>query len=107
MSIKESAIKLIEIVNEICEEQNLDIQEIIDKKDYEFDGIWEEAGRRFDDINKQINDSCSCEKCKKYETNIKEIELLYNLKKKNLNGKRTLIQDGVIIGMDMALTMLQ
>ena len=107
MSIKESAIKLIEIVNEICEEQNLDIQEIIDKKDYEFDGIWEEAGRRFDDINKHINDDCSCEKCKKYETNIKEIELLYNLKKKNLNGKRTLIQDGVIIGLEMALTLIK
>ena len=106
MSITESVIELIEMVNKICQEQGLDIKEIIDKKD-EFYEVFKEAGRRFDDINKQIDDSCSCKKCKKYETNIKEIELLYNLKKKNLNGKRTLIQDGVIIGMDMALTMLK
>ena len=96
MSIKESAIKLIEIVNEICEEQNLDIQEIIDKKDYEFDGIWEEAGRRFDGINKQ-----------KHETNIKDIEVLCNRKKADWEGKGNLIQDSVIIGLDMALTMLK
>lgn len=107
MSIKESAIKLIEIVNEICEEQNLDIQEIIDKKDYEFDGIWEEAGRRFDGINKKINDSCSCKKCKKHETNIKDIEVLCNRKKADWEGKGNLIQDSVIIGLDMALTMLK
>lgn len=107
MSITESAIKLIEIVNEICEEQNLDIQEIIDKKDYEFDGVWEEAGRRFDDINKHIDDSCSCRKCKKHESNIKDIELLFNRKKKDWDGKGDLMRDGVVIGLDMALTMLR
>ncbi|MFR8871867.1 MAG: hypothetical protein ACLVIH_17945 [Paraclostridium sordellii] len=106
MSIKESAIKLIEIVNEICEEQKLDIKEIIDKKD-EFYEVFKEAGRRFDDINKQIDDSCSCKKCKKHETNIKDVEVLCNRKKADWEGKGNLIKDGVVIGLEMALTMLR
>ncbi|WP_270505564.1 hypothetical protein [Paraclostridium sordellii] len=107
MSITENAIELIGIVNEICEEKNLDIKEIIEKKDYEFYEIWKEAGRRFDDIKQYIENDCSCKRCKKHEANIKEIELLYNLKKKHWDGKTTLIQNGIIIGMDMALTMLR
>lgn len=106
MSITESAIDLIVIVNEICEEKGLDIKEIIDNK-AEFDEIWKEAGRRFDENKNQIYDLYFCEKCKKHEANIKEIELLYNLKKKHWDGKTTLIQNGIIIGMDMALTMLR
>lgn len=38
MSITESAIELIVIVNEICEEKCLDIKEIVDNK-VEFDDI--------------------------------------------------------------------
>ena len=106
MSITESVIELIEMVNKICQEQGLDIKEIIDKKD-EFYEVFKEAGRRFDDINKQINDSCSCKKCKKHETNIKDIEVLCNRKKADWEGKGNLIQDSVIIGLDMAIAMLK
>lgn len=106
MSITESVIELIEMVNKICQEQGLDIKEIIDKKD-EFYEVFKEAGRRFDDINKQINDSCSCKKCKKHETNIKDIEVLCNRKKADWEGKGNLIKDGVVTGLEMALTMLR
>lgn len=107
MSITESAIELIGIVNEICQEKDLDIKEIIENKDYEFYEIWKEAGRIFDDIKKPIDDDCSCKKCKKHEANIKDIELLFNRKKKDWDGKGNLIKDGVVIGLDMALTMLR
>lgn len=107
MSITESAIELIEIVNKICQEQDLDIQEIIDKKDYEFDEIWKEAGRRFDYINKNVENDCSCKKCKKHEANIKDIEVLYNRKKADWEGKGNLIKDGVVMGLDLALTMMK
>ena len=90
MSITESVIELIEMVNKICQEQGLDIKEIIDKKD-EFYEVFKEAGRRFDDINKQIDDSCSCKKCKKHETNIKDVEVLCNRKKTDWEGKGNLI----------------
>lgn len=106
MSITESVIEFIEMVNKICQEQGLDIKEIIDKKD-EFYEVFKEAGRRFDDINKQIDDSCSCKKCKKHETNIKDVEVLCNRKKADWEGKGNLIKDGVVIGLEMALTMLR
>ncbi|CEQ00311.1 hypothetical protein [Paraclostridium sordellii] len=106
MSITESVIEFIEMVNRICQEQGLDIKEIIDKKD-EFYEVFKEAGRRFDDINKQIDDSCSCKKCKKHETNIKDVEVLCNRKKADWEGKGNLIKDGVVIGLEMALTMLK
>lgn len=106
MSITESVIELIEMVNRICQEQGLDIKEIIDKKD-EFYEVFKEAGRRFDGINKHIDDSCSCKKCKKHETNIKDIEVLCNRKKADWEGKGNLIKDGVVIGLEMALTMLR
>ncbi|CEQ02042.1 Uncharacterised protein [[Clostridium] sordellii] len=106
MSITESVIEFIEMVNRICQEQGLDIKEIIDKKD-EFYEVFKEAGRRFDDINKQIDDSCSCKKCKKHETNIKDVEVLCNRKKADWEGKGNLIKDGVVIGLEMALTMLR
>ena len=102
MSITESVIEFIEMVNRICQEQGLDIKEIIDKKD-EFYEVFKEAGRRFDDINKQIDDSCSCKKCKKHETNIKDVEVLCNRKKADWEGKGNLI----VIGLEMALTMLR
>ncbi|GAA0865951.1 hypothetical protein [Paraclostridium tenue] len=105
MSITESAIELIGIVNEICQEKDLDIKEIIENKDYEFYEIWKEAGRRFDDIKQPIDDDCK--KCKRYETNIKDLELLLDRKKKDWDGKGNLVQDAVIIGLDMALTMLR
>lgn len=107
MSITESAIELIRIVNEICQEKDLDIKEIIENKDYEFYEIWKEAGRRFDDIKQPIDDDCSCKKCKKNEANIKDLELLLDRKKKDWDGKGNLVQDAVIIGLDMALTMMK
>lgn len=107
MSIKRDAMKIVKIANEICKERNLDIKQLIEENSEEFNNIWEEAVAKVEKRKVKTREVKSCNRCKKTESNIDDIEVLLKQKKTTWEGKRDLMQQGVIIGLEMALTMLK
>lgn len=107
MSIKRDAMKIVKAANEICKERNLDIKQLIEEDSEEFNSIWEEAVSKVEKRKIKTVEVKSCNRCKKTESNIEDIEVLLKQKKTTWEGKRDLMQQGVIIGLEMALTMLK
>lgn len=107
MSIKRDAMKIVKAANEICKERNLDIKQLIEEDSEEFNNIWEEAVAKIEKRKVKTREVKSCNRCKKTESNIADIEVLLKQKKADWEGKGNLMKDGVIIGLEMALTMLK
>ncbi|MDU1456380.1 MAG: hypothetical protein E6912_16455 [Paeniclostridium sordellii] len=104
-SIKGNVIEIVKIANKICEERGLNIKNMLDTNDPGIYTIFNEAVTKFEKENEEELEECH--RCKKHETNIKDIEVLCNRKKADWEGKGNLIKDGVVTGLEMALTMLR
>lgn len=104
MNIKEEARILAGIVKKLCEERNIDIQNIINKGNKEFNEIWIEAIEMF---KQRMGYEKECRECKKTKSNIREMELVAESRRAELEGEVDLIKDGVVIGLDMALAMIK
>ncbi|MEG2787367.1 MAG: hypothetical protein RR942_06045 [Romboutsia sp.] len=107
MSIKRDAMKIVKAANEICKERNLDIKKIIEEDDEEFNNIWTEAVEKVEKRKIKTREVKGCNRCKRTEANITDIEVLLKQKKYDWEGKGDLMKEGVIIGLEMALTMLK
>ncbi|WP_195948128.1 hypothetical protein [Paraclostridium bifermentans] len=104
MNIKEEAKVLAGIVRDLCKERNLKIEHGTNKGNEEFNEIWIEAVEIF---KIKMGYERECKECKRTKSNIKEIELLADRKRKDWEDKGNLMKDGVVIGLDMALTMMK
>ncbi|MBS6509681.1 MAG: hypothetical protein KH369_15880 [Paraclostridium bifermentans] len=104
MNIKDEAKVLAGIVRDLCKERNLHIEHGTSKGNEQFNEIWIEAVEIF---KIKMGYDRECKECKKTKSNIEDIELLADRKRKDWEGKGNLIKDGVVIGLDMALTMMK
>ncbi|GIM32945.1 hypothetical protein [Paraclostridium bifermentans] len=104
MDIKKEAMVLAGIVKDLCKERNLEIENIINKGNEEFNSIWIAAVEIF---KMKMGYEKECKECKKSKNNIEDLELLAKRKKTDWEGKVDLMQEGVVIGLDMALTMMK
>ncbi|MDU3775723.1 MAG: hypothetical protein E7G47_10925 [Clostridium perfringens] len=104
MDIKKEAMVLAGIVKDLCKERNLEIENIINKGNEEFNSIWIAAVEIF---KIKMGYDRECKECKKAKSNIEDIELLADRKRKDWEGKGNLMKDGVVIGLDMVLTMIK
>lgn len=104
MNIKDEAKVLAGIVRDLCKERNLQIEHGISKGNEQFNEIWIEAVEIF---KIKMGYEKECKEFKKVKSNIEDLELLAKRKKSDWEGKGNLMQDGVVIGLDMALTMMK
>lgn len=104
MNIKEEAKVLAGIVRDLCKERDLHIEHGTSKGNEQFNEVWIEAVEIF---KIKMGYDRECKECKKNEANIKDVEVLFNRKKADWEGKGNLMKDGVVIGLDMALTMMK
>lgn len=104
MNIKDEAKVLAGIVRDLCKERDLHIEHGTSKGNEQFNEIWIEAVEIF---KIKMGYDRECKECKKAKSNIEDIELLADRKRKDWEGKGNLMKDGVVIGLDMALTMMK
>lgn len=104
MNIKDEAKVLAGIVRDLCKERNLQIEHGTSKGNEQFNEIWIEAVEIF---KAKMGYEKECKECKKVKSNIEDLELLAKRKKSDWEGKGNLMQDGVVIGLDMALTIMK
>lgn len=104
MNIKDEAKVLAGIVRDLCKERDLHIEHGTIKENEQFNEIWVEAVEIF---KIKMGYDRECKECKKTKRNIEDIELLAKRKKTDWEGKGNLMKDGVVIGLDMALTMMK
>lgn len=104
-SIKGNVIEIVKIANKICEERGLNIKNMLDTNDPGIYTIFNEAVTKFEKENEEELEECH--RCKKHESNIKDIEVLYKMKKTDWEGEGSLFADGVVTGLEMALIMLR
>lgn len=104
MDIKKEAKVLAGIVRALCKERDLHIEHGTSKGNEQFNEIWIEAVEIF---KIKMGYDRECKECKRTKSNIDDIELLADRKRKDWEGKGNLMKDGVVIGLDMALAMMK
>lgn len=105
-SIKGNVIEIVKIANEICEERGLNIKDMLDTNDPNINTIFNEAVVKFEKENEE-DEFGECTRCKAYEKKINDIEMFTEKKSKDWENSSDLIKDGVLIGLDTAITMLK
>ncbi|MCJ8343311.1 MAG: hypothetical protein MJH09_10795 [Cetobacterium sp.] len=104
-SIKGNVIEIVKIANKICEERGLNIKDMLDTNDPNINTIFNEAVAKFEKENEEELEECH--RCKNYIENIEALEILIDKKKSKNKIEKSLIEESTIVGLEMALTIME
>ncbi|TAN66632.1 hypothetical protein WS9_009980 [Paraclostridium sordellii 8483] len=105
-SIKGNVIEIVKIANEICEERGLNIKDMLDTNDPNINTIFNEAVAKFEKENEE-DEFGECKRCKSYEEKINDIEIYTEDKSKEWKNSTDLIKEGILMGLETAITKLK